>query len=59
MIDNAQMGIEVGSSLGQVGTVIKDGIVGSLQGLREIEAEMVSLIRHTVSDTLRATGTTA
>ena len=43
-------------SLGQAGTSVKDGVVSSLKGINEIEAEIVSLVRNTVSTSLRATG---
>ncbi|MGE0825756.1 MAG: hypothetical protein AB7G75_12885 [Candidatus Binatia bacterium] len=41
------------------GTAVKDGIAGILTGLNEIEAEIASLVRTRVSNTLRATGTVA
>jgi len=40
--------------LSQAGTAVKEGIVGSLKGINEIEAEIVSLVRNTVSNTLQA-----
>lgn len=33
--------------------------MGTLKGINEIEAEIVSLVRNTVSNTLRATGAVA
>src|SRR4030065_1597682 len=42
--------------IGHVGTSVKDGIVSSLKGINEIEAEIVSLVRNIVSNTLRASG---
>ena len=43
-------------SIGEAGTTVKTGIAGSLRGIDEIESEIVSLVRNTVSNTLRATG---
>ncbi len=31
-----------GSTIGRAGTAVKEGIIGSLKGLNEIEAEIVS-----------------
>ena len=45
--------------LGAAGGAVKDGMIRSLRGVNEIEAEMVSVVRSTVSDTLRATGSIA
>lgn len=45
--------------IGKAGTTVKDGIVGSLKGLNEIEAEIVTLVRSTVSSTLQVTGSVA
>lgn len=45
--------------LGSAGTNVKEGIISSLKGINEIEAEIVSLVRNTVSDSLRATGSVA
>lgn len=42
--------------LGKIGTTVKEGVVMSLKGINEIEAEIVSLARNTVSSALRATG---
>jgi hypothetical protein len=50
--DEAGMGVEIGKA----GTAVKEGIISSLRGINEIEAEMVSLVRNTVSNTLRAIG---
>jgi hypothetical protein len=46
----------IGEELGKAGTAVKEGIIRSLRGINEIEAEMISLVRNTVSNTLRATG---
>ena len=35
------------------------GVISSLKGINEIEAEIVSLVRNTVSNSLRATGAVA
>ena len=45
--------------IGKAGSTVKEGIVGSLKGINEIEAEIVSLVRNTVSNTLQATGSVA
>src|SRR3989304_9382084 len=45
--------------IGHVGTSVKDGIVSSLKGINEIEAEIVSLVRNIVSNTQRARGAEA
>lgn len=47
------------SAITTTGTAIKDGLVGSLKGLNEIEAQLVSMVGNAVSDTLRTTGTVA
>src|SRR5438552_13102287 len=49
----------VGENIGNAGAAVKDSIVGSVRGLHEIEAEIVSLVRHTLSDTVKATGAVA
>ena len=49
----------VGETLGKAGTTVKDGIVGSLKGMQEIEAEIVNLTRKVVTDSLKATGSVA
>src|SRR5215510_1442820 len=46
----------IGESISSAGTAVKTGIVGSLQGLNEIETEVVNLVRNTVSNTVQATG---
>jgi hypothetical protein len=43
---------ETSKGIGKAGTTVKEGIVGSLKGINEIEAEIVSLVR-TLSNTLR------
>ncbi len=50
---------EVGESIGKAGMAVKEGIVGSLKGINEIEAEIVSLVRTTVSNALRTIGVAA
>ena len=49
----------IGEMLGEAGTTVKDGIVGSLKGLNEIEAQIVNLARNTVTDVLKGTGSVA
>ena len=45
-----------GRTIGAAGTAVRTGITGSLRGIDEIESDIVSLVRNTVSNTLRATG---
>lgn len=42
-----------GADLGSVGTAMKEGLVGSLKGLGEIEAGIASLVRGTVTDSMK------
>ena len=46
----------IGEMLGEAGATVKEGIVSSLKGLNEIEAQIVSLARNTVTDVLKSTG---
>ncbi len=46
--------IQYEDRIGKAGIAVKEGIISSLQGINEIEAEIVSLVRNTVSNTLRA-----
>lgn len=59
MAEEVQTGADLGESMGNAGAAVKDGIVGGLRGIHEIEAEIVSLVRHTLADTVKATGTVA
>jgi hypothetical protein len=45
--------------LHKAGATMKEGIVDSLKGVNEIESEIVSLARNTVSNTLQASGDVA
>lgn len=47
------------SGISSTGAALKDGIVGSLKGVNEIETQLVSVVGSAVSDTLRTTGTVA
>jgi hypothetical protein len=47
------------ANIGAAGVKVKEGIVSSLKGINEIEAEIVSLVRNTVSDALKATASVA
>jgi hypothetical protein len=47
------------SGITSAGTAIKNGVVGSLKGVNEIETQLVSVVGNAVSDTLRTTGTVA
>ena len=44
----------IGEELGKAGTTVKEGVVSSLKGINEIEAEIVTTVRNTVSTTLKA-----
>jgi hypothetical protein len=48
-----------GADLGRAGTAVKEGMIGSLKGVNEIEAAIVSLARNAVVDTLRLTSDVA
>ena len=48
--------MHAGRTIGAAGTAVRTGITGSLRGIDEIESDIVSLVRNTVSNTLRATG---
>jgi hypothetical protein len=48
-------GREESTDMGRAGTAVKEGVARSLKGLNEIEADIVSLVRNTVSDTLKLT----
>ena len=52
-------GTIVPERIGKAGTTVKKGMVSTLKGLNEIEAEITSFVRHTVSDTLREGGEAA
>ena len=47
------------AEIGKAGTAVKEGIISSLKGINEIEAEIVSLVRKTVAGALQATGSSA
>ena len=47
---------EAARGIGAAGTTVKTGIAASLRGIDEIETEIVSLVRNTVSNSIRATG---
>ncbi len=59
MMDDVPDGPSIGVGMSRTGVMIKEGIVGSLKGINEIEAEIISLVRTTVCTTLRATGSVA
>ena len=46
-------------TLSNVGGAMKDGVVNSLKGLNEIENQIVTVARNTMTDTLQATGDVA
>ena len=59
MVEDAHNVPGRGGTIGSVGTAVKEGVVGSLKGLNEVETEIVNLVRSTVSQTLKATGEVA
>ncbi len=56
MAEDTQTGAGLGETIGNAGTAVKDGVVGGLRGLHEIEMEVVELMRDTVSHSVQATG---
>ena len=46
-------------AMGGAGTTVKEGVLSGLKGINEIETQIVTLVRNTVSDTLKATGSVA
>ena len=46
----------VGETMGKAGTSVKEGIVSGLKGINEIETQMMGLVKDTVSETLKVTG---
>ncbi len=59
MTEEARTDAGIGGAIGSAGTAVKEGIVGSLKGISEIETEIVNLVRSTVSNALKATGAVA
>ena len=54
MSAGADRDIKYHEEIGKAGTAVKEGIICSLKGINEIEAEIVCLVRNTVLNTLRA-----
>ncbi|RPH83357.1 MAG: hypothetical protein EHM75_12130, partial [Desulfobacteraceae bacterium] len=54
--ERAKVKTGVDEAIGKAGTSVKEGVVSSLKGINEIESEIVTLVRNTVSTTLRAGG---
>ena len=52
-------GASTQADLGKAGTAVKEGVIRSLKGLNEIEADIVSLVRNTVADSLKLTADVA
>ena len=50
---------DIKATIGEAGATVKDGVLSGLKGISEIETQIVTLIRNTVSDTLKATGSMA
>lgn len=59
MAEGVENEASVGSTLSSAGAAVKDSIVGSVHGLNDIGTEIVSLVSHTVSNTVRQTGDVA
>ena len=49
-------GSELKERIGAAGTAVKDGVIGTLKGIYQVENELLSVVRNTVADTLKATG---
>ena len=47
------------ATIGEAGATVKEGVLSSIKGINEIETQIVTLVRNTVSDTLKATGSVA
>ena len=50
---------DIEATVGETGATLKDVVLSSLEGINQIETQMVALVRNTVSDTLKATGSVA
>lgn len=49
----------MGEGIGRAGSAVKEGVIGSLKEINEIQAEIVGLVRSTVSNALRVPGDVA
>ena len=47
------------ATMGDAGATVKEGVLSGLKGINEIETQIVTLVKNTVSDTLKATGSVA
>jgi Ca2+-transporting ATPase len=52
--EKSDYGVEIMNGMSVAGTAVKEGIVGSLRGINEIEAEIVSLVRDGMPKEVRA-----
>ena len=50
---------DIKATIGEAGTTVKEGALSSLKGVNEMETLIVTLVRKTVSYTLKATGSVA
>ena len=50
---------EIKATLGKAGATVREGVLSGLKSVNEIEAQIVTLVKNTVSDTLKATGSVA
>lgn len=46
-------------AIGKAGATVKQGVLNSFEVIKQIEAGLVSLVKNTVSETVKATGTVA
>jgi hypothetical protein len=56
MMEQPQVTTGYAVQIGNAGATVKTGMVSSLRGIDEIEAEIVTLVRNTVSNSMRASG---
>lgn len=49
-------GTEAKHTIGEAGSAVEECVISSLKGINEIEAEIINLVRNTVSNRHRATG---
>jgi hypothetical protein len=50
---------DIKATMGKAGVTVKEGVLSGLKGINEIETQIVTLVKNTVSDTLQATGSVA
>jgi predicted transcriptional regulator len=52
-------GADVRATIGEAGATVGEGVLSSFKGISEMETQIVTLVRNTVSDTIKATGSVA